>query len=91
LIHRNASRAFLRDRYSIQRRKRMSVNMGSIDRAVRIVLGLILIAYAIPLGFAATGWNWVGWIGVVPLTTAFFGVCPLYSVLGISTCPIKRA
>ncbi len=68
----------------------MSVNMGLIDRAVRIVVGLFLIAYAIPLGFAATGWNWVGWIGVVPLVTAFFGVCPLYSVLGISTCPAKR-
>lgn len=69
----------------------MSANMGSIDRAVRIAVGLVLIAYAIPLGFAATGWNWVGWIGIVPIVTAFFGVCPLYSVLGISSCPAKRA
>lgn len=69
----------------------MSANMGSIDRAVRIAVGLVLIAYAIPLGFGATGWNWVGWIGIVPIVTAFFGVCPLYSVLGISSCPAKRA
>jgi hypothetical protein len=51
----------------------------------------VLIAYAIPLGFAPSGWNWVGWIGVIPLATATFGFCPLYTVLGISTCPMKRA
>jgi len=69
----------------------MTANVGSIDRIARIVIGLLLIAYAIPLGFAHTGWNWVGWIGVVPLLTAFFGVCPAYTLLGISTCPAKRA
>jgi hypothetical protein len=69
----------------------MSVNMGLIDRLVRIVLGLILIAYAIPVGFTLTGWNWVGWIGIVPLATAIIGVCPLYSLLGVSTCPSRRA
>ena len=69
----------------------MTANVGSIDRIARIIIGLLLIAYAIPLGFAQTGWNWVGWIGVVPLLTAFFGFCPLYTLLGISTCPAKRA
>jgi hypothetical protein len=69
----------------------MMANMGTIDRAVRFVIGLVLIAYAIPLGFAPSGWNWVGWIGVIPLATAIFGYCPLYTVLGISTCPTKRA
>ena len=69
----------------------MSANIGLIDRIARIVIGVFLIAYAIPLGFAQTGWNWVGWIGVVPLATAIVGVCPLYSVLGLSTCPSKRA
>lgn len=68
----------------------MSANIGVIDRIARIVIGLVLIAYAIPLGFASTGWNWVGWIGVVPLATAIVGTCPLYSVLGLSTCPTKR-
>lgn len=68
----------------------MVKNIGSIDRIARIVVGLLLIAYAIPLGFTKTGWNWVGWIGVVPLITAFIGNCPAYSILGISTCPVER-
>lgn len=69
----------------------MSLNMGSIDRIARVIVGLVLIAFAIPYGFPQTGWNWVGWIGVVPLVTGLFGMCPLYSLLGISTCPMKRA
>lgn len=69
----------------------MSANVGPIDRAIRIVLGLLLIAFAIPLGFQQTGWNWVGWIGVVPILTAVFGTCPLYSFLGFSTCPVGQS
>ncbi len=65
----------------------MRVNVGMMDRLARCVIGIALIAYAVPVGFPSTGWNWLGWIGVVPLATAFFGVCPLYSVLGLSTCP----
>lgn len=68
----------------------MSQNVGSVDRILRIILGLALIAYAIPIGFSQTGWNWVGWIGVVPILTAVFGTCPVYSILGISTCPMKK-
>jgi hypothetical protein len=64
----------------------MIKNVGTIDRFARIVLGLVLIAYAIPIGFPATGWNWVGWVGVVPLLTALLGTCPLYSLVGLSTC-----
>jgi hypothetical protein len=64
----------------------MKSNVGGIDRVLRIVLGLVLI------GLAATGTvgAW-GWIGIVPLATAALGSCPLYTVLGFSTCPIKRA
>jgi hypothetical protein len=69
----------------------MTANMGMIDRAVRLVIGAVFIAYALRLGFHDTGWNWVGWIGVVPILTALFGVCPAYSLLGISTCPMRRA
>ncbi len=65
----------------------MSANVGTIDKVLRIIVGLALIAYAIPLGFPQTGWNWVGWIGIVPLLTAIFGYCPLYSIIGVSTCP----
>jgi len=64
----------------------MSKNVGMIDRVIRVVLGLVLIAYAVPIGFSVTGWNWVGWIGIVPLLTALFGICPLYSMIGLSTC-----
>ncbi len=69
----------------------MTVNMGTADRVIRAFIGGILIAYAIPLGFSHTGWNWVGWIGLIPIATAIFGMCPLYRVLGISTCPATRA
>jgi hypothetical protein len=60
------------------------------DRSLRrIVIGLGLLWYAI---FAApTGYNWIGWIGVVPIITALIGNCPLYSILGVTTCPAKRA
>ncbi|MFN7573234.1 MAG: DUF2892 domain-containing protein [Betaproteobacteria bacterium] len=59
----------------------MKVNMGGIDRTLRIVLGLVLIA------LAATGMigAW-GWIGLVPLATGLIGNCPAYSIFGFSTC-----
>jgi hypothetical protein len=64
----------------------MKTNVGGIDRILRIVIGLVLIA------LAATGTVGVwGWIGVVPLATAALGFCPLYTVLGINSCPVKRA
>ena len=67
----------------------MSKNVGIVDRVIRIVIGLALIAYAIPLGFPVTGWSWVGWVGVVPLITGIFGMCPAYRLIGLSTCPIQ--
>ena len=63
----------------------MSVNVGTIDRVLRIVIGSALIAFAIPLGFPNTGWNWIGWIGIVPILTAIVGTCPAYSLLNFST------
>jgi hypothetical protein len=44
----------------------MTQNIGTIDRTLRLVVGVLLIAFAIPIGFPATGWNWVGWIGIIP-------------------------
>ncbi|MCX7314240.1 MAG: DUF2892 domain-containing protein [Hyphomicrobiales bacterium] len=64
-------------------------NVGLIDRAARLAIGIALICYAIPLGFAQSGWNWVGWIGVVPLLTAVFGICPAYSLFGINSCATR--
>ena len=69
----------------------MSHNVGTIDRVLRVVIGLVLIAYAVRLGFPETGWNWVGWIGVIPILTAVFGFCPAYSLVGLSTCPAAKA
>jgi hypothetical protein len=62
----------------------MKSNVGGIDRILRIVIGLALIA----LTLTGTIGVW-GWIGVVPLLTAGMGFCPLYTVLGLSTCPMK--
>jgi hypothetical protein len=63
----------------------MSSNVGVIDRTLRIVVGVLLIVFAAGYAFPHTGWNWLGWIGVVPLVTAIVGVCPLYGALGLST------
>ncbi|MCY1708554.1 YgaP family membrane protein [Pannonibacter sp. SL95] len=63
----------------------MSVNMGSIDRLLRVILGLALLAFAV-FGPADIAWKWVGYIGVVPLLTAAIGWCPAYTLLGIRTC-----
>jgi hypothetical protein len=62
----------------------MKTNVGGIDRILRIVIGLVLIA----LTLTGTIGVW-GWIGVVPLLTAALGFCPLYTVLGFSSCPMK--
>lgn len=63
----------------------MSVNVGTIDRIVRIVVGLLLIAFALGYIAPGTSWSWVGWIGIVPILTAIFSTCPAYSLLGLST------
>lgn len=63
----------------------MTRNEGNLDRALRVVAGLLLI------GLAAT--NTVGawgYIGVVPLLTGAIGTCPLYSILGLNTCPMNQ-
>lgn len=59
-------------------------NVGSMDRIGRIVLGIVLIA----LVFVGPKTAW-GWIGIIPLATGLLRTCPLYSLLGISTCPTK--
>lgn len=61
----------------------MKLNVGGIDRILRIVVGLVLI------GLAATGTvSWWGWLGVIPLATGLFRVCPAYSLLGLNSCPL---
>jgi len=58
------------------------LNVGGIDRVLRIVLGLALIA----LAFVGPQTPW-GWIGVVPLLTGLMRTCPLYTLIGLNTCP----
>jgi hypothetical protein len=62
----------------------MSANVGSIDRIIRILAGLALIAWAL------TGGPVWAWIGVVPLATGLLKICPAYSLLGINTCGTKK-
>ncbi|MBL6430521.1 MAG: DUF2892 domain-containing protein [Alphaproteobacteria bacterium] len=63
----------------------VTTNVGSADRIARIVVGFALIAFAL-FAPADISWKWVGWIGVVPLVTAFLKWCPAYTLLGIRTC-----
>ena len=58
----------------------MKPNVSSIDRALRILVGLGVIAWGI------TTKNWLGAIGVVPLLTGLIRFCPAYTLLGISIC-----
>jgi len=58
----------------------MQANVGGIDRILRIVVGIALIAWAV------TGGPVWAWIGVVPLATGLIKFCPLYSVIGTNTC-----
>ena len=62
----------------------MTTNVGTIDRAVRIAAGALLIL--------ATLMGWIGvwgWIGLVPLATGIFRFCPAYLPFGMSTCPMN--
>jgi hypothetical protein len=63
----------------------MKINVGGIDRILRIVAGLALIG----LTLAGVIGVW-GWIGVVPLLTGVFQFCPFYPILGLNTCPMKK-
>ena len=65
----------------------MNKNIGSVDKILRIVAGVALIGYAVagPAMGMDTGYNVWGWIGIIPLGTALINVCPLYSILGLST------
>ena len=59
---------------------------SSIGLIVRVAIRPALIAYAVPIGFTATAWIW---IGIVPLAIAMFSFRPLNLLIGVSTCPVK--
>lgn len=62
----------------------MSANVGNLDRVIRILVGVALIAWALMGGPV-----WA-WIGVVPLATGLLKICPAYSLLGINSCGMKK-
>jgi len=62
----------------------MNFNVGGLDRVLRVLVGVVLIA------LAATGTvGWWGWLGIIPLLTGLIRFCPLYALLGKSTCPMR--
>ncbi|WP_109261890.1 YgaP family membrane protein [Hyphobacterium indicum] len=63
----------------------MPRNEGLIDRALRIIAGVVLIS----LVFVGPATPW-GWIGLVPLLTGILGFCPAYALFGLRTCPVSR-
>lgn len=66
----------------------LKTNVGGIDRILRIVVGLALIA-----GFflnAEGSYRWLYLLGIIPLATGLLQTCPLYSILGLNTCPMKK-
>lgn len=62
----------------------LAKNIGGFDKMVRIVIGALLILGAV-LGYGV----WM-WIGVVPLATGLLSSCPLYQLVGLNTCPLKK-
>ncbi|NJM82496.1 MAG: DUF2892 domain-containing protein [Tabrizicola sp.] len=67
-----------------------ATNEGSIDRILRIAVGIALLVWF----FVDQGqgfWHYAKLIGIVPLLTGLVGTCPAYSLFGLSTCPMKKA
>ncbi len=62
----------------------MTANVGNIDRIIRILAGIALIAWALMGGPV-----WA-WIGVLPLATGLFRFCPAYGLLGINSCGLRK-
>lgn len=63
----------------------MKMNVGMLDKVLRIIAGVVLIG----LSLMGTIGIW-GWIGIIPLVTGIMGWCPLYSIFGMNTCPTRE-
>lgn len=66
----------------------MSKNIGSIDRVLRIIIGIALIAWAV---LSNAPLAWLGWLGAVPIVTALISWCPAYTLIGVKTCPTDNS
>jgi hypothetical protein len=69
-------------------RMKFQHNVGGFDRIARIAVGLALMA-AIPLLDSPV--RWIGLVGLVPLLTGLGRFCPLYTLIGVNTCPARKA
>ena len=65
----------------------MEINVGKVDRGIRVIMGLALLS----LLFVLSGnLRWFGLIGIVPLMTGLAGNCPMYHLFGFSSCPLQK-
>lgn len=65
----------------------MLQNVGNVDKIIRVIIGIVLLSL---IFFLSGSIRWIGLIGLIPLLTGLIGNCPLYSIFGLSTCPLKR-
>ena len=65
----------------------MKINVGSVDRGIRIVLGILLLSL---LWILDTDFRYIGLIGIIPIATALAKSCPLYTLMGINTGPAEQ-
>jgi hypothetical protein len=65
----------------------MTTNVGKIDKALRIIAGIVLLTLFFILDGSA---RWLGLIGLVPLITGLVGWCPAYAMIGVNTCPVRQ-
>jgi hypothetical protein len=68
----------------------MKANVGTVDRIVRAVVGLAALLGAVAIGSGSVAFVLLMVVGAILLVTAAVGFCPLYRVLGITTCPVAR-
>ncbi len=66
----------------------MKANVGGLDKILRIVVGAALLSLVL---FVEGNARWWGLVGIVPLATGLFNFCPLYTLLGINSCPMQKA
>lgn len=64
-------------------------NVGGIDRVIRIVVGLAVLSLFFL--YPDASWRYYALVGIIPLLTGAMGTCPLYSLMGFSSCPVNRA
>ncbi len=68
----------------------LKTNVGTIDKALRLAVGVALLVWFF-MDQGTGFWHYAKLIGIVPILTALAGSCPLYTIFGVSTCPMKRA